>query len=172
MFEQEEKDLQKRVEAKDGEIMDADSYIEAINSMKENSVPKDDFLKLKEENRKLLNSLAKGEYIHQEVPMNKPDTQALRKELFDREADFSNLDYISKALELRNAVLEESGVDVFVPSGAKYVPTEEDYRAAERVADVFQQCIDYANGDSQVFTNELMRRTVDTSVSMPKKIRK
>ena len=45
MIEQEEKDLQKRVEAKDGEIMDADSYIEAINSMKENSVPKDDFLK-------------------------------------------------------------------------------------------------------------------------------
>lgn len=168
MLDQEE---EKRVEAKDGEIMDADSYIEAINSMKENSVPKDDFIKLKEENRKLLNSLAKGEYIHQEVPMVKPDTQALRKELFNREADFSNLDYVSKALELRNAVLEESGVDVFVPSGAKYVPTEEDYRAAERVADVFQQCVDYADGDSQVFTNELMRRTVDTSV-MPKKIRK
>ena len=164
----EEKDLEKRVEAKDGEIMDADSYIEAINSIKENSVPKDDFLKLKAENRKLLNSLANGDYIRQEEPGIKSDVEALRKELFNREADFTNLDYVSKALELRNAVLEQNGVDVFVPSGAKYVPTEEDYRAAERVADVFQQCIDYANGDSQVFTNELMRRTVDTSV-MPKK---
>ena len=164
----EEKDLEKRVEAKDGEIMDADSYIEAINSIKENSVPKDDFLKLKAENRKLLNSLANGDYIRQEEPVIKADVEALRKELFNREADFTNLDYVSKALELRNAVLEQNGVDVFVPSGAKYVPTEEDYRAAERVADVFQQCIDYANGDSQVFTNELMRRTVDTSV-MPKK---
>ena len=172
MFEQEQKEQDKRVEATNGDIMDADSYIEAINSMKQNSVPKDDFLKLKEENRKLLNSLANGDYIHQEVPVIRADAQVLRKELFNREADFSNLEYVSKALELRNAVLESSGVDVFVPSGAKYVPTEEDYRAAERVADVFQQCIDYANGDSQVFTNELMRRTVDTSVSMPKKIRK
>lgn len=172
MFEQEQKEQDKRVEATNGEIMDADSYIEAINSMKQNSVPKDDFLRLKEENRKLLNSLANGDYIHQEVPVIRADAQVLRNELFNREADFSNLEYVSKALELRNAVLESSGVDVFVPSGAKYVPTEEDYRAAERVADVFQQCIDYANGDSQVFTNELMRRTVDTSVSMPKKIRK
>lgn len=172
MFEQEQKEQDKRVEATNGDVMDADSYIEAINSMKQNSVPKDDFLRLKEENRKLLNSLANGDYIHQEVPVIRADAQVLRNELFNREADFSNLEYVSKALELRNAVLESSGVDVFVPSGAKYVPTEEDYRAAERVADVFQQCIDYANGDSQVFTNELMRRTVDTSVSMPKKIRK
>lgn len=172
MFEQEEKETTQRVEATNGDVVNADSYIEAINSMKANSVPKEDFLKLKEENRKLINSLANGNYIQQEMPVIKADTQVLRKELFNREADFSNLDYVSKALELRNAVLAESGVDVFVPSGAKYVPTEEDYRAAERVADVFQQCIDYANGDSQVFTNELMRRTVDTSVSMPKKIRK
>ena len=54
-----------RVEAQNAE-MDADSYIEALREMKENSVPKDDFLKLKAENRKLLNSLANGDYSQKE----------------------------------------------------------------------------------------------------------
>ena len=43
-------------------------------------------------------------------------------------------------------------------------PTEEDIKCAEKVADVFQQCIDYAKGDPTVFTNELQRRTLN---SMP-----
>ena len=39
-----------------------------------------------------------------------------------------------------------------------------DYEAAERVATVVRECIEYAKGDSAVFTNELQRRTVDTAI--------
>ena len=65
MPEQETDMLEKRVEAENADSMDADSYIEALKEIKENSVSKDDYLKLKAENRKLLNSLANGDFIEQ-----------------------------------------------------------------------------------------------------------
>ena len=41
--------------------------------------------------------------------------------------------------------------------------------AAEFTAQQFQECIDIADGNSEVFTNELMRRTVDNSLPTAKK---
>jgi hypothetical protein len=60
--------------------------------------------------------------------------------------------------------MDEGGDDPFVPHGRKVVIEQSDYDAAERVADVLQQCIDYADGDNAVFVNEIQRRTVDTMV--------
>ena len=56
-----------------------------------------------------------------------------------------------------------------MPVGKRITPTDEDISAANRVATVLQECVDYAQGDSQAFTNELQRRTIDTA---PKKKRK
>jgi hypothetical protein len=44
------------------------------------------------------------------------------------------------------------------------MPTDEDVRTAQKVADVLQECVDYAEGDSAVFTNELQRRLVDVKI--------
>lgn len=136
-------------------------YIEAIKKLKENSVPKEDYEKIQEENRKLLESLINGETIAQ--TSDKPDTAALRKELFSEECDLNNLDYITKVMELRAAIMESGGIDPFLPYGKKIIPTEEDIDTANRVAQILQDCIEYAEGDSQVFTNELQRRMIDSS---------
>ena len=44
------------------------------------------------------------------------------------------------------------------------MPTDDDIKTAEKVANVLQECVDYAEGDSAVFTNELQRRLVDVKV--------
>lgn len=136
-------------------------YIEAIKKLKENSVPKEDYEKIQEENRKLLESLINGETIEQ--TSEKPDISALRKELFSEECELNNLEYITKIMELRSAIMDSGGMDPFLPYGKKIIPTEEDIDTANRVAQVLQDCIEYADGDSQVFTNELQRRMIDSS---------
>ena len=99
-------------------------------------------------------------YKSQKEPV---DIDGLRKELFSGEKDLTNLEYAKKALELRNALIERDGVDIFVGRGSKLTPTDDDYEAAQRVADGFQQCIDVAQGDSEIFTRELMRITEDVA---------
>lgn len=136
-------------------------YIEEIQNLRANTVSKEDYEKLRLENKKLISSLARGETTVQPVE-EKPDLNTLRKKVF--EPDQSNLEYIQNALNLRNAVLEQEGYDCFVPRGHKTVATTEDVAAAENVARVLQEVIDYADGDSQLFTNELQRRTIDVMI--------
>ena len=57
--------------------------------------------------------------------------------------------------------MSEGKPDPFLPVGSQILPDDADIAAANKVATVLQECVDYANGDSSVFTNELQRRLVD-----------
>lgn len=136
-----------------------EDYINAINQLKQNTVSKEDYQKLKDENKKLLDTLVSGGQIEQ--PKEKKKIEDLRKELFG--GGLNNLQYIQTALELDDAIIENGGESIFLPTGEKTLPTQEDYDAVERVKDVFKQCIEYSKGDSNLFTAELQRRTVDAA---------
>lgn len=152
-----------------GTTGDANSYIEAIKEMRKNSVSKADYERLQAENKELMKALVNGETITLE-PQEDVDVNALIKELYVDALDMSNLEYVEKTLKLRDAIIEEGGDDPFVGAGHKFAPSAEDYEAAERVANVFRECIDYADGDSALFTQELMRRTIDINpVRKPQK---
>lgn len=142
---------------------DTNNYIEAIKEMKANSVDKAAYDKLKEENKQLLDALINGGQVTQELQKEPVDIDSLRKRLFSGEAELSNLDYMKTALELREALLDQGSPDPFLPYGQNIVPTDEDIETADRVADAIKSCIDYADGDSEIFTNELQRIMVDTS---------
>ena len=147
-------------------------YISAINEIKANSVDKEMYLKLKEENKKLLNALVKGETIDTQVSKPKASVSDLRTKLFSGETDLSNLDYIKTSLKLREALIEAGEADPFIPTGTKVVPEASDIEKAQHVADVLQECVDYAGDDSEIFTTELQRRTIDTAPMMAKYKRK
>ena len=153
----ENENLEQRVEESNPDT----DYVAAIKELKEKTVSKESYQKLREENKKLLQSLVNGEQIQAEV--EKPDINELRKELFNEDSNIDNVNFISKALELRTALIENGEPDPFLPVGKRITPTDEDISAANRVATVLQECIDYAQGDSQAFTNELQRRTIDTA---------
>ena len=144
-------------------VNDSTDYIEALKEMKQNSVDRAAYDKLRSENKQLLDALVNGKEI--EVKKEEPvDINQLRKDLFNRDKQMSNLDYVSSALKLRNALIEKGERDPFLPYGDKVDLKAEHYEKAEEVATVLQECVDFADGDSGIFTAELQRRTKD---SMP-----
>lgn len=141
--------------------VDNSSYIEAIKEMKNNYVPREKLTKLESENKQLLEALVNGKEIEMPKQEAKVDVNELRKKLFDTDLQPSNLDYVSTALKLREALMEQGEADPFLPYGDKVQLTAEHYDKAEMVATVLQECVDFADGDSGIFTAELQRRMTD-----------
>lgn len=149
------------IEKNDGQ--ENNQYIETIKKMKENMVDKDEYEKVKAENKQLLDTVINGGDVATENETNKPiDLNTLRDELFNKEN--TNLGYVEKALKLRSELIAQGEPDPFLPVGSQISPTDYDIQTAEKVANVLQECVDYAQGDSGVFTNELMRRTTDIKI--------
>ena len=155
---QEEKEL--NVTGEKVEDMTPD-YLAAINELKQNSVNREDYNKLKAENKKLLDSIVNNVPVEVQSPQRK-SIEELRAAYLKE--DQTNLEYISNALKLREALISEGKPDPFLPIGEQILPTDEDVAAANKVASVLQECVDYAEGDSAVFTNELHRRLVDVKI--------
>lgn len=160
-------------EAKNQEVVsqqkkpdDTTDYIEAIKEIKENSVDKSLYEELREKNKQLIKALATGQTLEEEKK-EPVDIKKLRAELYSEESDLSNLEYAKKTLELRDALIARGDRDPFLPWGEKIIPTQQDVEAANRVYEVMKECIEYADGDNAVFTNELQRRTID--VTLPKR---
>ena len=145
-------------------------YIEAITQLKKNSVDRSEYDKLRAENKRLIDTVVNGLPGQEEqvvVKHSKEQIDDLRNELFNSPRELTNLEYVTKAMELREALIENGEPDPFLPVGKQISPTRDDLEGAEKVAQVYRECIEYAEGDSEVFTNELMRRTRD--VKLPRK---
>ena len=138
-------------------------YLAAIKELKENSVNRQDYEKLKAENKKLLDAYINGTEIAQPVVNEEPSIAELRKKVFDN-PNQTNLEYVTNVLALRNALIEKGEPDPFVGVSSQYEPTVDDYARAEKVARVFQEMVDTANGDPNVFLNEFERRVKDTNI--------
>ena len=145
-------------------------YLAAIKELKQNSVDRSEYDKLRAENKKLIDAVVNGQPGQEEPVVSKHSKEQiddLRNDLFNSPKELNNLEYITKAMELREALIENGEPDPFLPVGKQISPTRDDIEGAEKVAQVYRECIEYAEGDSEVFTNELMRRTRD--VKLPRK---
>ena len=145
-------------------------YLAAIKELKQNSVDRSEYDKLRAENKKLIDAVVNGQPGQEELAVSKHSKEQiddLRNDLFNSPRELNNLEYVTKAMELREALMENGEPDPFLPVGKQISPTRDDLEGAEKVAQVYKECIDYAEGDSEVFTNELMRRTRD--VKLPRK---
>ena len=145
-------------------------YLAAIKELKEKSVDRSEYDKLRAENKKLIDAVVNGQPGQEEqvlVKHSKEQIDDLRNDLFNSPRELTNLEFITKTMELREALMENGEPDPFLPVGKQISPTRDDIEGAEKVAQVYKECIEYAEGDSEVFTNELMRRTRD--VKLPRK---
>lgn len=135
-------------------------YVDAINKLKENTVPKEQYSKLREENKRLISALVNGEQIEvqTETPVN---VDELRKTLFNGDRELNNLEYVDTALKLRKALIEKGERDPFLPIGTHVNITTDMIEKAQNVADVLQYCVDFADGDSGIFTAQLQRNLKD-----------
>ena len=152
----------KAVSGTESQIDTNQDYISALNEMKQNTVPKEAYDKLRADNKKLLDTIVSGQSLEQTEVKQEVDVDALRKELFGKSRkDLSNLEYVDKALQLRKALMEKGEQDPFVmKAGRTSSPEAEDFKKAERVASVLQECVDVADGNDSVFDNEFQRRLI------------
>lgn len=146
------------------ETLEADAdYVAAIQELQKNTVSKERYDKLRAENKKLLNALVTGQGVEDESTA-KVDIKELRRKLFDKDANLTNLEYVDTALKLRTALIESGERDPFLPIGDKVRDTAEMYSTAARVAEGLQECVDFAAGDSGIFTAQLQRIMKDSPI--------
>ena len=154
-----QEDLTKRNE----ENVESVDYIDAIKGLKEQVTQQAKVIETQRlQNKKLLDTVVNGQQVDQVAPAE-VDIDQLRKDLVNSE-NMSNLQYVTKALELRNALLDKGYEDPFVPQGEKISATDADYATAHKVATVLQEMVDVADGDNNVFLNEFHRRVKDTNI--------
>lgn len=140
---------------------DVQQYIDTINKLKQNSISREKYDKLAENNKQLLEALANGNQVSFDEPKvaNDEEVNNLRKELFSINNSMSNLEYMTKTLELRDALMSRGEADPFLPTNKDYIPNEEDQERANEIAAALKQTIEYCDGDAQLFNSELRRIT-------------
>lgn len=151
---------EKKVNQADTGIVDDnehEDYLATIQKLKENSVPRSQYDALKADNKRLLDSIVNGQSEDSSSVKQLRDPDVIRKELFGKE--HNNVDYMTLTLELRDSLIERGEPDPFLPYGSRITPTADDIAEAEKCATVYRECLEYAEGDNDAFTNELMRRT-------------
>lgn len=144
------------------DVIDEQDYIQAITELKANTVSKELYNKLKAENKNLLDALVNGQQI--DAPASTVDLDEIRKKLFNVDGNLTNLEYVKSMLELRTELMARGERDPFLPVGEKVRDSAEMYEAAQRVADGLQYCVDFAEGDSGIFTAQLQRITKDPPI--------
>ena len=105
------------------------SLVEQVKDLKENSVSKEEYAKLEETNKELMAALIDGKQVDTTQPeAEKVDIFGLVKEMREMDNTSLDIDYCKKALEYRNAVIEQYGEenDPFCPTQARFTPTSED----------------------------------------------
>lgn len=139
-------------------------YLDEIKKLKETTIPKEEYERLLGENRNLLKTIVEGnpQPAGKEGESKKPvDVNKLRKDLFT--GDHTNLDFAKGALELRKAIMDQGGTDPFLPVGKDIIVEDSDIASANRVAEALESCIEYADGNPDIFTTELQRIMVDSA---------
>lgn len=137
----------------------ADEYAAAIKELKDKTVSREEYEKLRGEHKALTKALAEGKKPEVvEVDTSTEKTTDELKAFILKNKDMSNLDYVKNALELRERMLKSGKPDPFAPNSRLRPTTEQELANAKKVADILQECVDASNGDSRVFNTELQRR--------------
>jgi hypothetical protein len=143
--------------AVDVEAGDSDT-IEALKKMRENTVPKADYEKLKADNKKLLDAFVNGEDL--EKPEEKKKTEdELLKSIY--EAKGSNMELAQDIVELYD-MKKAQGKNIFV--GSRYSNTVEQNAAeadAEEAVQYLRNALEQSDGDPTVFQAMFGSKIVD-----------
>lgn len=139
-------------------IQSAEDYVANVKKLKEQTVDKELYEKVLQDNKVLRDAILEGTSLegNGQEATNKPDREALVKDLINSsETELSNAQFVKKTLELRQAIIDDGEVDPFLPVGAKIQPTMEDIAKANRVAEGLQYCLDEATDESGIIDEDI-----------------
>lgn len=136
------------------------NYIDIIKNLRNSTVSKTEYDRVVNDNRMLADALANGKDISADntpAVMSDEDIDAIRKDLQKTNSGMTNLEFITNALVLRDALIAKGERDPFLPNNPDYVETEADIARVQYVADGLKQIAAYCNGDADLFNSELKR---------------
>lgn len=136
------------------------NYIELLQQLKSSTVSKDQYNRVIQENKMLAEALVNNQSIdtgESKTQYTEKDIAALRSDLYKINGNITNLEYIRKTLELRQALIDQGERDPFLPNNADYRESEFDAEKAQYIADGLKQMCDYCGNDSALFNSELKR---------------
>lgn len=131
-----------------------DEFIELAKKNQEDKIDRSEYEAMRNERDRVMAALIDGQKLEKQAE-SIPDIAKL-SEIF-RNPDSTNLEVVSASLGIRQAALKKGKRDPFAPTN----PTEEDLRNAQKVADVFQECVDQANGNNEDFIFYLNKHIAD-----------
>ena len=141
-----------------------EDYLEIIKEMKKNSVSKEDYDKLREENKKLLSSLVNGEDV--EIDSAEEETQddnkrsreeiiksinEVNKTLFCEDNSMTNLECAEKIIQWHDDMIELTGNDPFENTGDKFIASDSDKTSPKRTYEYLKNCVEQSQGDPTAF---------------------
>lgn len=133
-------------------VNDNQQYIDAINEMRKNSISKDKYDKLLEENKQLINALKEGNQVELVNPdENKPSLQELAEKLCSENFEPTNAEGWKTALEFRKAMIDAGFRDPFLPNSRNYTYKEEDSARSQLISDTLEKMIDDSQGNPDMF---------------------
>lgn len=136
-------------------------YIAKINELKQNSVSKSQYDKLKAENKQLLDSLCNGTSFGQAQPQKVlRDYNEIGKELAT--ADFLTAkEFLALSEEFREAMIQQKGVDPWMYKGSSdHVEyTQEDYDNLEAIEMFVDHMHTFDDADKEHYVAEINRLT-------------
>lgn len=146
-------------------------YIKALQELKQSTVSKEDYKKLQDDNARLIEALKNGDSVNLADTEEKKDIGELRKELFQGlEGGVPNLEMAKRLVNLRNEILkDEKAWDPALPNGKGYKFDPYDQEQANQVFELMEYCIEYADGDEALFTQEFQRHIRDDGSMRRKK---
>lgn len=170
-MDEELKQPQSRGESGNGEMFDStQNYIDTINNLKKNTVSKEAYNKLLEENKNLLNTIVydNGQKAVSEDKVVYSDEE-IAKMIKQTSKDCSDLEYIKQMLGIRNVMMEKGLEDPFAPKVVNHTNDEYDYKKAQNVADFLQACVDESDGNPSTFKALFQAGMVDPKIPVRKK---
>lgn len=123
------------------------------NKINNDTVPKAQYEQLRADHANLLKSKIDGTFTKPVAGQATRTADDVRAELFKQNQGkiVPSLEYVTKMVELRDKVLEETGEDCFVMKNKWVKPTHQHYVDAERRAQIYKDLIAKSNGDDKVF---------------------
>ena len=136
---------------------DNTDYIQAIKTLKDNTVSKDKYDALAKEKKELLDALVNGQSVEQQNE-DKLEAREVYYKKYKENKFSSDLDYWDNFLKLRKATMNEYGYDPcvtgsygFTPEGTKLEATYGEAETIEQQMNIIEGMVEEANGNPVVF---------------------
>lgn len=144
-------------------------YIDMVEELKNNSVPKEDYDRLEEKHKKLFEAYVNREKI--DLPTQpKESVQELRMKLFGKDSGkLSDIEYVQGLLNLRTQLLEAGERDPALPISNNITVSQELMDDNDMIQEGLQAMIDGSDGNNGVFIARYQAGTVDPVLPTGKK---